>query len=266
MKNFFPPFLALALALTASRAAAQPAFGGGGSLPAIGPMLSKLFGDKAAFTAKGDMKILDQAGQESVSLPVSFAVADGKIRTEVDMARMSGAQLPPEASMMKQLNLGLIVSVVRPDKKQVILIYPNLKGYTSMSTDDDATTNAVKEPKITKTELAKETVAGHPCVKNKVVIAADKGDAQEFTVWNATDLKDFPVQFQTAERGRIVQVTCKEIQQTKPADSQFEPPAGYTGYADMREMFMTMMQRSMPKPSPGADKTTAEEHPHPRER
>ena len=36
--------------------------------------------------------------------------------------------------------------------------------------------------KLEATELGKETVAGHPCVKNKVIVTDDKGDKHESTV------------------------------------------------------------------------------------
>ena len=36
-------------------------------------------------------------------------------------------------------------------------------------------------------------MSGHPCVENKVVVTDAKGATNEFTVWNATDLKNFPV-------------------------------------------------------------------------
>jgi len=39
---------------------------------------------------------------------------------------------------------------------------------------------------------------GRPsCVKNKVIVTDDKGDKHESTVWNATDLKNFPVKIET---------------------------------------------------------------------
>ena len=52
------------------------------------------------------------------------------------------------------------------------------------------------------TELGKDTVDGHPCVKNKVIVTDNEGSKHESTVWNATDLKNFPVKIETDRTGR----------------------------------------------------------------
>ena len=62
---------------------------------------------------------------------------------------------------------------------------------------DSAPTNG--DYKVETTEIGKETLDGHPCVKNKYVVTDNEGVKHESTVWNATDLKNFPVKIQTTE-------------------------------------------------------------------
>ena len=89
------------------------------------------------------------------------------------------------------------------------------------------------------TELGKETVAGHPCVENKVIVTDAKGGTNEFTVWNATDLKNFPVKIVQAEQGSEITMLFKNVALTKPAASVFDVPASYTRYDDMQTMMQT---------------------------
>ena len=65
----------------------------------------------------------------------------------------------------------------------------------------DTDTAAPGDFKVEMTEIGKETVDGHPCVKNKVVVTDKENKKHESTVWNATDLKNFPIKIQTQEQG-----------------------------------------------------------------
>ena len=98
---------------------------------------------------------------------------------------------------------------------------------------------------LTTAALGKETVAGHPCVKNKVTMTAGDKQTQEFTVWNATDLKDFPVQIQTAAKEGSLLMRYSNIKFVKPDAAQFEPPTGYTAYTDIQQMMVAAMQKMM---------------------
>ena len=87
----------------------------------------------------------------------------------------------------------------------------------------------------------------------------ESGKAQEFTVWNATDLKDFPIQFETTEKGNTVHCKYRDIQFTKPDARLFDAPAGFKSYPDMQEMMMSMMQKFMQENLPQTPSAT----PHP---
>jgi hypothetical protein len=102
-----------------------------------------------------------------------------------------------------------------------------------------------KEPKLEKTLLGKETLDGHPCEKSKVIMTDANGKRSEALVWAATDLKDFPIQIQTTEKGETVILRYAKIQTTKPDAKLFEVPAGYTTYDSMQAFGMGVMQKMM---------------------
>ena len=81
--------------------------------------------------------------------------------------------------------------------------------------------------KLEKTALGKETIDGHACVKNKVVVKSGKGPVLEAVTWNATDLKDFPLQIEMKEKDNTVRMRFTQVRFVKPDAKQFEVPANY---------------------------------------
>jgi hypothetical protein len=108
------------------------------------------------------------------------------------------------------------------------------------------------DSEIEITELGKETVDGHSCVKNKAVVTDQQGVKHEFTVWNATDLKNFPVKVEMNEQGSAT-MTFRGINFSKPDANLFVPPTRYTKYGSIQEMMQAVMMKniggmSMPQP------------------
>jgi len=151
---------------------------------------------------------------------------------------------PSAAAQMKSMGLDQMITISHPKESSTYIIYPGLESYVQMTLPDkSAATN--DNFKVATTEIGKETVDGHPCVENKVTVTDDKGVAHESTVWNATDLKNFPVKIVNAEQGNEITMTFQNISLTKPAASAFEVPTGYTKYDDMRTMMQTEMMKKM---------------------
>lgn len=230
--------LLLAASLTAF---AQPAPGSAG----ISASFTKIFGVHNAFTADMNMDITTPDGK-TMSLPAKFAVIDTKMRSEIDMTQVKGQALPPAAmDSLKQMGMDRVVNITRADLKTTYIIYPGIKSYAKMSLSKQDAAVLDKDLKIETTALGKETVAGHPCVKNKVVMTTADKQTQEFTVWNATDLKDFPVQVKTSNKEGSLLMRYDNIKMAKPDAALFEPPTGYTAYADIQQMMMAEMQKMM---------------------
>src|SRR5262249_50897301 len=145
-------------------------------------------------------------------------------------------ELTPEIlDMLKQQGMANMISIVRPDQKLVYLIYPNQKSSLAMPMPQDQADTLEGKSKVEKTPLGKETVDGHNCVKNKVVVTDAKGQTLEATTWNAADLKDFPIQIRTKEQGNTSILRFKEVNLSSPDRKQFDPPSGYTQYKDVQE-------------------------------
>jgi hypothetical protein len=224
-----------------------PGFAQMGPPPTTVPAgLSKLFGNVTAFTAKCDLRVLDRNEKEKAAMPMDFTLLDGKIRVDLDMTQLKGQGIQPEqAAMIKQMGMDKIISIVRPDKKMTTVIYPGMQACLNMPLPKEQAELAEATAKLDKTALGKETVDGHPCEKNKVTITDANGKTTEALVWNASDLKDFPVQIQMKEKNDTVTLLYKNVQFTKPAASQFEVPTGYTVYNNMQEFNAGMMQKMM---------------------
>jgi hypothetical protein len=138
-----------------------------------------------------------------------------------------------------------MIAISRPDTKTAFVIYPGLEAYAAMPMDDTSATAPDSAFKIKTTELGKETIDGHPCVKNKTIVTDEQGTNHESTVWNATDLKNFPVKIETSEQGNQVTMVFKDVKLAKPDAKQFEPPASFKKYDDMRAMMQAEMMKRM---------------------
>jgi len=239
--------LIVAGALLARCASAQYA----GGPPGMSPSLQKIFGKNTAFTAAGQVVVEGASQSQPVKVDMKFSMLDSKVRMEMDMTRMAD---PRGATQMKAMGMDQVVFISQPDKKLVTQVYPGLKGYIETAMPETQAAEATKDYKMEKTSLGKETVDSHACEKNKVIMTDDKGQKHEFLVWNATDMKDFPLRFQTTEQGSTVTMSYKDVKLDKPDAKLFEPPAEYTKY----ESQMDLIQATVMKRIPGAAQQTKE--------
>lgn len=236
------------LGLSLFSATAQPGGRAGGMggppAPQIDKAMAKLFGDNTAFSA--DMETQFQNKGESMNIPVKMAYDSGKSRSDIDMSDFKGGQFSPDmAARMKQMGMDKVCTISLPDQKIIYLVYPGLQAYTQMPIPNQDGTKNVSDFKVETTELGKETINDHPCVKNKVVVTDDKGVNHEFLVWNATDMNKFPVKFEMNERGQALTMYFKNVKLTKPDASQFEPPSDYKKYDSQAALMQQEMMKRM---------------------
>ena len=242
-------FFLAALVLSAGlyNSSAQPGPGGGGpGESAFGGTMSRLFGENSNFSATVEIKTSGGDAGANMTMPGKIAYDQGKTRFEMDMTKMTGMAIPPEAlAQIKAMGMDNMVTISIPEKKLNYMIYPNMKAYVTNATPDADSTPAKPDSfKLTNIKLGEETVDGHPCVKNKATVTDDKGASHDSTVWNATDLKNFPVKVEQTEGGTTTTITYKDVQLGKATPDKFEAPAGYKKYDDM----MTLMQEKMAAP------------------
>jgi hypothetical protein len=231
----------LAVANTPGPVQAQVLSGGA---PSWNAAMTRLFGDLKGFSAKAEMRVTDPAGRPSISVPMNFAMLDDKVRLDIDMTQLKGPQVQSDqVALLKQMAMDRVACIVMPDKRARHIIFPALAAYVEMPLPEDEVAALNHDFKLHKTPLGKETIDGHPCVKNRVVMGDAKGQTGEAVVWNATDLKEFPVQMQMNDKDGAVIVRYTEVHLGRPDAKQFVTPAGFIKHTDMQQLMMAVVQK-----------------------
>jgi hypothetical protein len=212
--------------------------------------MMKIYGDIPGFTARAEREVTTAMGPMTVVSTMSML--DGKIREETDLADVKSAMLPPTViEQMKKAGISKSIQIVRPDKNAIYVVSPGAKSYLEMAFAK-STAKEQKELAVEKTEMGKETIDGHACTRSKVVITDEDGEKHEMTIWNATDLKNFPIKSEAQEQGSKVVSNFKDVKLTKPDAKQFEVPAEFTKYTDAMQYQMATMQQMQKAAAPPA--------------
>lgn len=192
----------------------------------VNSAMIKLFGDDA-FTAQAEMRVMNSNHVTWLQMPGAFACADTKLRLDVDVKLIKSSSIPSAMiGMFVQAGKDRVTSVIRPDKKMTYIIYPSAHSYSSLPLNAEDT--EIANQKLEKKPLGKETIDGHACVKNQTTVKSARGAVLlQATTWNATDLKDFPIQIELKENGNITIMHFKNVGLVKPDPRLFEIPAGF---------------------------------------
>lgn len=226
----------LVLAGFAFTASAQ--FGSSGPGTGISGAMLKLFGETKSFSAKAEARVLDKEQKEISTMPMTLALLDDKLRAEMDLTQAKSSMIPAEAAgMMKQAGMDKMITIVRGDKKVSLLCYPGAQAYAEVPFSESESADT----KVESTEVGKETIDGHPCVKVKLSSTDSKGRPQEAFVWQATDLKKFPIQIQMAQKANTVIVKFEAPRLEKPAASLFDAPADHAKYPNVQALMQGAM-------------------------
>jgi hypothetical protein len=200
-----------------------------GSPTGINAAFVKLFGDVSAFSARLDTQVLDKSDKEWLRMPMDFVLLDRKIRMDISLEQSTSRDLTATAiASLKQSGMDRMVSIFRPDKEATFVLYPAIKKYLTLPLAKGESDAMEKGLQMEKTELGKETVDGHSCVKNKIVVKNQQKAVLQATTWNATDLRDLPIQIQTKEKETTVTMRFKQVRFVKTDPKQFDVPADYT--------------------------------------
>jgi hypothetical protein len=225
--------------LVAGLVCAVPALAqmGGSSGQSYNSGMDELFKANPVFAATMQTAINGPQGVMNVTSTTTYD--HGNSRSEMNMANVSGPNLPPgAAAQMKAIGMDDVVTIATTAKTNIMTIYPNLKAYVSTPLPPEAASAPKADVQITK--LGTEIVNGHPTVKNKVVVTSG-GQSHEFTAWNATDLNNFPVQIAISEQGMSATMTYKDVTFGNVSASQFRAPAGYKSYDSIPELMQSAM-------------------------
>jgi hypothetical protein len=199
-----------------------------GSPTGINAAFLKLFGPVTSFTAKVETQVFDPSQKEIVRMPMDFAVLDNQVRLEINLAQARSKEFTASTlAGLKQAGMDRVVSVFRPDKKATYIIYPGVQSYLILPLAKGEAEALEQGLTLGKSALGKETIDGHPCVKNKVTVRNDKGPVLEAVTWNAADLKDFPLQIQMNQKDNKVLMRFSQVRLVKPDAKQFDLPPDY---------------------------------------
>jgi hypothetical protein len=229
-----------------------PAYGQFGGRPGMGGpqgpqftgALAKIFSDNPAFSA--GIEIQANLGSQTLTMPARLYFNKGESRMEMDLTAVKGGHMPPQALVQfKAMGIDKMVAINVPEKKMSYVVYPGLQAYCLVPMQSPEASTAESDFKVATTELGKETVNGHDCVKTKVVVTDKDGVTQEFTVWKATDLKNFPVKIEMNQHGIASTVNFSDIKMGASDASLFVPPSDFKQYDSMPAMMQEAMQKHM---------------------
>lgn len=237
--------LLIAVFLAPALASAQVA---GASSNFLDTAFLKFFGDHTNFTCKAEFHILDAIKKDYDITPFGFAVSDGKMRMDIDYTQVKGPDVPPAMiPTLKQLGMDQQIMIMRPDKKIMYSVFPRAKAYTEKPMSKEELAAASKTYSVDKSKLGRETIDGHLCDKSTVTLTDEKGAKVTATVWNATDLRGFPVQIQVPEQDTTLVMKFRDVKLAAPDPARFEPPAGLTRYKSDEALMDAATKGTLPK-------------------
>jgi hypothetical protein len=233
-------------------AVAQESSGFDSPLTLVHTLITNLFGNQP-FSATAQVESYDGNSLTPATISITATVgfcADGeKFRSYSDMANVKSDMFTPDAAaVFKQHGVDRTILITRLDKNMKFLIYPGLRAYVEKPglLSPDTTMSPLK---IVKTFLGHETIDGHPCNKSRVIVIQDDATNLFATVWQASDLQDFPIQIELGDSVNIVaRIQFRDVKIGELDPKLFEVPDGYTRYNDIHEML-----NGKPAPTKPAD-------------
>lgn len=202
--------------------------------PPFDPATAMLFGTNRCFSAAVEFQMSGGVFDNgTLTVPGNATFDSGKSRLELNLNEMVDSGLPPKKGEQTNSVNENCIFIIRPDLRVNYTIYPGLNCYAATATSNSSSNSSTNEAKLTLSEIGKETVDGHACVKNHAVVIDKAGTIYKFTVWNASDIRNFPIKIATTGAGTFI---FRNISFGKPAVGAFEAPSSYTKYNDLQKM------------------------------
>jgi len=192
-----------------------------------------------SFHGRAMIQVSNGPDKQPVSMSCNIAVLSGNMRLEVDSFQ-AGANVPPaEAARLRSMHS---ITLLRPDRNRMYLIFPDFGAYVEMSCCKSAGTDALPPPEIAKTALGKEVVNGQSCDKGHWNVTEADGEHYDTTVWTSTNSSSIPIQVEIGAPPALV--VFQDLRLEAPNSSLFEPPASYTKYQGIPEIIQREAQKA----------------------
>jgi hypothetical protein len=236
--------VAVALVLVCHPAQAQLRVPGG-LPPGFPHAMLDVLGSRPSFYGKATVVVANGTDGDSSSFDCNVAVLAGNMRLEANSFQ-GGSNLPPtDAAQLSQMHT---ITVCRPDKNRMYLIYPRFKSYLEVTYGPNTGTAPVALPTIVKTPLPKETIDDHPCDRAQWSVTEANGEHYDLAVWSATDAGNFPIQIKLLAPPTLVKF--QNVQFQPPDSTLFEVPTGYAVYEGIQELILKNAAASQTTNSP----------------
>jgi hypothetical protein len=217
-----------------------------GNPPGLNAAMLQLFRDIPGFSSKAEVRLVEKGEKMPTTMVMSFSMLDGNVRLDLDMATVHSKQMTADTlASLKQAGLDRLTTIVRPDRKTATLVYPAVQSFVEMPMTKEEAADMQRRFRIEKSRLGKETIDGHPCEKNKVMLATDSGEKQEATVWYATDLKGFPLKVEMNQPDAMLTMLYTDVKLARPEARQFEAPSGYTRHVNIELLMQSAMAKAL---------------------
>lgn len=207
--------------------------------------VAKLFSDIAAFEANVETSLTNRSERSQITAPMRMYKSGDRFRIEVDLAKLKGA-----GSMLQGLpaleNLGMarMTSLVLPEEKGMIVLFPELKVYTRVPLSEaDLPTDGFK---LAKKATGREKVNGFDCARHDVTLTDGSGLRTQATVWEAPTLKNFPVRMVFRPDDAEMRMDFKDVRLKGPAEELFRVPKDYKGFNSVAALLQEAMTRVLP--------------------
>jgi hypothetical protein len=175
---------------------------------------------------------------------IDFAYSDGKVRISLDWTKFKGEAMATETiNILKQMGMDNVISIAGTSSNFNYIIYPSLKSYVEVGYKEGAADD--KSLKFEKTDLGEEVVAKQKCKKNKIVATDASGNKQEALVWNAPNIKGFPLQIKMKDNDNEVTMLFKNPKVETPSADLFKVPEGYKKYGSFEELMKSAVEKAM---------------------
>ncbi|MGA9877048.1 MAG: hypothetical protein WBQ21_14700, partial [Solirubrobacteraceae bacterium] len=154
---------------------------------------------------------------------------------------------PGTIALLRQIGQDRLISIDRPDEHKDFDIYPGRHAYVEKPIE--VSSNSGPEP--VKTLQGHETIDGHLC--NRYQLAFQTNADFSATIWEATDLNNFPIQMEFGKGDLHVKIHYHDVKLGEPDPGLFEVPKGYTRYASVDDMLYGKPAAALPEPKAEVD-------------
>jgi len=208
----------------------------------------------------GDEQMPEFLGGPAVVLLTNFpgysARLDTDIRRPYSQSVVAGPLLHRNGRLVFQPEE--IVSKKRAGAGMIFIWDANLKRGWAVSEALQGYAPVTPPVEITAVEYDAEApfsinVNGHPCHQTRAKVTRADGSIASYRIWQADDLRHFPVRIQSDSGGKPMTLNFSEIRLESPGEQLFNPPDGFVKYnspvALMNELIIretTVGQRTEP--------------------